>query len=332
MDPPHDEQDQEVEDLKQSVQELTRRLVGFDRLRDEIFLILKGNLQPNGFIDQLNTVERVFDCKDVLENNEVKIIAIKLKQGAFAKMKKKLNEKMKKKLNEKYLLEKYLQYLYQKMHVFHQVDRSVDRYTYEFHLLTAHSDVCYVNRLHQSIQDAVVLQWYWTLYEVYNLSANASDGGNRAIAHGGDFKRKGSMMDSLGQQKVVLGVGRLKRGASSNIKYYKYPGIGHVSSQCPNCKFINLSKEFYNEDNKHSFEGDPIYDEQVDEEDQEVTCSDHEEALVIRRSMITPREVDEADWVINKCFNRRSNRICKRLPLSYARSPTNETTTKKSNP
>jgi hypothetical protein len=42
----------------------------------------EGRIQPDEFIDWLNTVERVFEYQDVLEEEKVKIVAIKLKKHA----------------------------------------------------------------------------------------------------------------------------------------------------------------------------------------------------------------------------------------------------------
>jgi hypothetical protein len=44
--------------------------------------VYEGRIQPDEFIDWLNTVERVFEYQDVLEEEKVKIVAIKLKKHA----------------------------------------------------------------------------------------------------------------------------------------------------------------------------------------------------------------------------------------------------------
>jgi hypothetical protein len=43
-------------------------------------LMYEGRIQPNEFIDWLNTVEHVFDYQNILNEEKVKIIAIKLKK------------------------------------------------------------------------------------------------------------------------------------------------------------------------------------------------------------------------------------------------------------
>ncbi|CAB4291989.1 unnamed protein product [Prunus armeniaca] len=44
----------------------------------------EGKMQPDDFVDWLNTVERIFDYKEVPDEKKVKIVAIKLKRNASA--------------------------------------------------------------------------------------------------------------------------------------------------------------------------------------------------------------------------------------------------------
>ena len=46
------------------------------------FQNLKGKCNPDDFIDWLTTIERIFDFKDVLDNHNVEIVAIKLRKHA----------------------------------------------------------------------------------------------------------------------------------------------------------------------------------------------------------------------------------------------------------
>ena len=82
----------------------------------------EGRLQPDEFLDWLRTVERVFDLKDIPDEQKVKIVAIKLKKHASiwwenlntkrvrtGKSKIKTWEKMKKKLTSKFLPYHYKQ-------------------------------------------------------------------------------------------------------------------------------------------------------------------------------------------------------------------------------
>ena len=46
-------------------------------------LKFEEKMRPDDFIDYLNTVERIFDFKDVPKNRKVKIVAIKLRKHAL---------------------------------------------------------------------------------------------------------------------------------------------------------------------------------------------------------------------------------------------------------
>ncbi|KAL4186819.1 hypothetical protein AMTRI_Chr09g15840 [Amborella trichopoda] len=308
MNLPHEEWDQEIEDLRQQVQEPTRYLAGINHRQDGSFdesseeeydqryrchlepidlevdiPDFEGKSQPNNFIGLLNTIERVFDYKEVPENKKVKIIPIKLKKSVLVwweqqrarrermgKPKIVSWEMMKKKIKKKYLPKNYLQSLYQKMHVLRQGDRLVDEF-----------------------QHVVVLQGYWTLAEVYNLAkrvetqhkqpsnrwgAGPNDGGNKAAAHDGDFGRKAAWQVLIRQlalleqptSKLDDQNGVLVATSSATSVRHRAPLI-----TVPNCKFINLLKEFYDNDNKHYFEGKQVYDKLVDEEDPEVIMGRH---------------------------------------------------------
>ena len=105
----------------------------------------EGKMQPEEFIDWLNTVERVFDYKDVPEDRKVKLVAIKLKKHAsiwWEHLKKQRAregkgrietwEKMRKQLKRKYMPENYCQDSFLKFHNFKQKELSVEEYMSEF--------------------------------------------------------------------------------------------------------------------------------------------------------------------------------------------------------
>jgi len=83
----------------------------------------EGNLQPNEFVDWLQTVERVFEYKEVPEEQKAKIVVAKLKKQASiywenlkrkrkceGKSKIKTWEKMRQNLTHKYLPPHYYQH------------------------------------------------------------------------------------------------------------------------------------------------------------------------------------------------------------------------------
>jgi hypothetical protein len=98
----------------------------------------EGRMQPDEFIDWLNTIERIFEYKDVSEHHKVKLVAIKLRKHAslwWEHVKKQRErerksrivtwEKMKKALKRKYLPDHYRQDAFLKFHNFRQNELSV---------------------------------------------------------------------------------------------------------------------------------------------------------------------------------------------------------------
>jgi hypothetical protein len=151
-----------------------------------------GNLDPEVFLDWMQTVERVFDLKDVDDNKKVKYVSLKLRKHASiwwtnlqkkreAKGKDKVRswDKMKKKLQEKFLPPSYLRDNYYKLQKLVQGGRSVEEYTVEFEHLLWRCDlkedepqtlVRYLFGLNDWIRHVVELQPYKSLDELSSLS------------------------------------------------------------------------------------------------------------------------------------------------------------------
>ena len=171
-----------------------RRKQGFQRDYDIKVDIpeFEGRIQGDEFIDWLNTVERVFDYKDVSDGQKVKLVAIKLKKHASiwweqlknqraceGKRKIATWEKMKKELRKKFLPGHYRQYAFLKFHNFRQKDLSMEEYTTEFDHLKMRCDVSepeeqtiarYLGGLRSEIANVVQLQPYWTYNDVFELA------------------------------------------------------------------------------------------------------------------------------------------------------------------
>jgi Retrotransposon gag protein len=154
--------------------------------------VYNGRIQPDEFIDWLNTVERVFEYHDVLEEEKVKIIAIKLKKHAYIwwerlKMKRAREgkqkiitwEKMVKELRNKFLPEGYLQEAFLQLHGFVQGDKTVADYTEELDHLMLKCGVVeseeqtiarYLCGLRKKIHDVISLQPLISYHDVFNLT------------------------------------------------------------------------------------------------------------------------------------------------------------------
>ena len=108
----------------------------------------EGQLDPDVFLDWLQTVERVFEFKDIPDERKVKLVALKLRKYASiwwsnlvskrarkGKGKIRTWEKMKSKLKSKFLPPHYLQDNFLKLHHLKQGSKSVEEYTREFEQL-----------------------------------------------------------------------------------------------------------------------------------------------------------------------------------------------------
>lgn len=142
----------------------------------------EGRLQPDDFIDWLQTVERVFEYKDIHEEKKVKIIAVKLRKHASiwwenlkkrrdreGKSKIKTWEKMRKELTRMFLPPHYYQDKFIQLQNLRQKNLSVEEYTREFEKLMMQCDIQekeeqtiarYLGGLNTDIADRVELQQY----------------------------------------------------------------------------------------------------------------------------------------------------------------------------
>ena len=114
----------------------------------------EGQLNSDEFIDWMNTVERVFEYKDVPNDKKVNLIALKLykyasiwwsnvlsKRSKKGKGKIRSWRKMKEKLKAKFPPSHYLQDNYTKLHNIRQESKSVEEYTCEFERLVMTCDI-----------------------------------------------------------------------------------------------------------------------------------------------------------------------------------------------
>ncbi|KAM1570644.1 hypothetical protein ACFX10_035620 [Malus domestica] len=294
----------------------------------------EGKIRPEEFIDWLNTVERVFDYKEVLDHRKVKIVAIKLTKYAstwweqltvrrerIGKSKITSWDKMKRVLRKKFLPDNYLQEWYSKMYNFRQGSMSVDEYAEEFDLLMVRCGVDeleeqtiarYLGGLRKEIHDVVVLYPHWSYDDVYKLAIKvekqlkqkysrlATGFNNRYPSQReqifdsirkGNFNPKASDKESNSKTNTGPSSNRQFTPKPHVLKCIKCSGLGHVQADCPNKKFINLAEEVLFDEDSFKEETAPIYDVYKDEE--EVTWSDHGEALVVRRNMNVVRVNNE---------------------------------------
>jgi len=108
----------------------------------------EGQLAPDHFRDWLQTVERIFEYREVPENKKVKLVALKLRKYASiwwaslvakrvrnGKGKIRTWTKIKDKLKSEFFPSHYIQDNYSKLHHLKQGSKSVKEYTQEFEQL-----------------------------------------------------------------------------------------------------------------------------------------------------------------------------------------------------
>ncbi|KAJ0975499.1 hypothetical protein J5N97_017464 [Dioscorea zingiberensis] len=159
-----------------------------------------GTLHAEIFIDWLNGVERIFEYKEFLDRQKVKLVAIKLKGRASAwweQLRRSRDRQGKpkivdwdkmKKMKGHFLPFAYNQTLFQRLHTLRQGTRSVDEYTEDFYQLIARNDLSeteeqlvarYLGGLRQPLQDVLSLHSLWTVSEAYQRALTVEKQQNR---------------------------------------------------------------------------------------------------------------------------------------------------------
>ncbi|XP_062145847.1 uncharacterized protein LOC133853838 [Alnus glutinosa] len=294
-----------------------------------------GTLQAEGFVDWLNEIEWIFEYKEVPDRDKVKLVAIKLKGRASAwweqlkrsrerQGKAKITdwEKMKIKMKSHFLPFGYTQTLFQRLHSLRQGMRSVDDYTEEFYQLIARNDLSeteeqmvarYLGGLRQPLQDALSLHSLWTVSEAYQRALVAEKQQNkRPVIRSEQSNRPVRPQESRPVQPPTQGNGN----TNPNIKCYRCGEQGHRASECrkpASQKGKNLLLEEDMVDYTYEETGDPLYDEDGDEE---VLYGDGQETLVIRKSLLTPKGDSGDDWLRTNIFHTTctvADKVCKMI-------------------
>ncbi|GKC76864.1 putative nucleotidyltransferase, ribonuclease H [Tanacetum coccineum] len=262
-----------------------------------------NNLNPEGFIYWLVTVEEVFEFKEVPENKRVSLIATKLRDRASAwwqqlkltrervgKLRVTSWRKMKKLLRENLIPHNYQRLMYQQLQNIKQGTKAVEDYTTEFYQLIVRNDIQdtegqLVSRYNGGLR--VQIMDYVNMFDPMTLS----DTYQRALA----FEKQNRQV-RISSSPVIT------RGSS---------GSGNVTSQfVPNqtkleCKKAGKRHLFVDEeweDNglaDNDYEEHPVFDDEPYEE--EVVSGDVGVNLMIKRSCLTPKAVGD-DWLKHNIF------------------------------
>jgi hypothetical protein len=309
----------------------------------------EGRMQPDEFIDWLNTIERIFEYKDVPEHHKVKLVAIKLRKHAslwWEHVKKQRErerksrivtwEKMKKALKRKYLPDHYRQDAFLKFHNFRQNELSVEDYTAEFDHSMMRCDIVepeeqmvarYLGGLRSEISNVVQLQPYWTYNDVCKLAHKVEKqlkdrrSTSRPFNQGGITNRGSSSTAKTVPYSKVAAAKSANDGAKPPAKNESpagsnRPNTSNSNRKCFKCQgFGHIASDCPNRKMISLVEEDledDVEDEPVDEgSEEEWTYADQGESLVIRR--ILKSTYIEEDWLRNNIFHTKctsSGKVC----------------------
>lgn len=302
--------------------------------------IFNGNADIEGCLDWLYEVETFFEVMEVPEDRRVPLVAYKLKGGAGAWWHRVQEERtlrgeprvrtwrqMKSLLKERFLPADYEQILFIQFQNCAQRNRTVSNYTEEFLRLQVRCNLAetedqqvarYINGLNDAIQDRLMMQQIWSIYQAQALALKAerfvrtrkaskapyppyphTEGSSRR--HPNRVEEKNAPpKEKRPIPKQTRGKGKVNEGP----KCYKCGEEGHISSGCPLRKFVNTTIH------------DAAYDEEYESEDLEGqdVCEEEGEAVVcvIQRLLCSTPQPDNIQR--NKIFESKctvNGKVCK---------------------
>ncbi|PWA48206.1 reverse transcriptase domain-containing protein [Artemisia annua] len=292
-----DPRDVEIERLRERIREL--EINPFNRIRTEI-PEFDGKLHPDDFLDWLQTVERIFDLRDIPDNVKVKLVAIKLKKYAslwweniqqqrYRNGKHKISswDKMQRLLRAKFLPLTFKQDAYLDYQNLRQGSLSVEDLITEFERMRlrcgAEEDeeqviARFLGVLRPDIADAVSLTQYYSFSDVCRLALRVEQQNTRKNKSAGRFQpstrtsTQPQFAHKPGPSKTETPtVTSTPLDTSGPLRCFKCQGLGHLKRDCPNKQLVAFVDDV-----------EPKYD--TENEDASVTLyPDQGEALIIRR-------------------------------------------------
>ncbi|GJU63817.1 zinc finger, CCHC-type containing protein [Tanacetum coccineum] len=298
-----------------------------------------GKLDPDEFVEWLRTVERVFDYKQMTEDNKVKIVALKLRKYASTwwsntclkreragKEKIQTWPKMKAKMKQKFLPTYYVQNSFSQLHSLRQGTGTAEEYSREFEYLLMKCDVPeddpqtlvrYLGGLEPRVANVVELHSYQTLTELTLLSHKV-DSQQRSK---GKFEPTRQSFKPTTYSKPTSTHKTTTPTNSQNPKSepskaprrcFRCQGLGHIASECPNKRMISLAD--FELAGGFEFESDLVVSPESPHDDEvEVTGPDEGPCLVVRRTLSTTPVVPETQLQRESIFHTRctiAQKVC----------------------
>ncbi|VFQ89704.1 unnamed protein product [Cuscuta campestris] len=240
-----------------------------------------GTLQADDFIDWLNEVDRIFEYKDVPDRDKVKLVAIKLHGRASAwweQMRRTREKKGKPKIND-----------WEKMKV-DCPQRSIS----EEQLVAR-----YMAGLRRSLQDVLNLHSLWTVFEAYKRALAVEKQQNRKPVTNNRPARPQE------PRLTTQGVQGTQGASSSTIKCYCCGEPGHRANGCKKpalqkSKSLFVEENIVVDDDEVEEFGGPAYDDYAEDD---VLYGDGRENLVVRKSLLAPKDDSKDDWLRTNIFH-----------------------------
>ncbi|KAJ0800640.1 putative nucleotidyltransferase, Ribonuclease H [Helianthus annuus] len=290
----------------------------------------EGKLLPDDFLDWIQTVERIFDLRDIPDHLKVKLVAIKLKKYAslwwenvqlqrYRAGKHKVTswDKMKRLLHAKFLPVTFKQDAYLDYQNLKQGSFTVEEIITEFERMRlrcgAEEDeeqivARFLGVLKPEISDVVSLMQYYSFTDVCRLAMRVE----HQLAQKGKGVAKFSTFPKPATQPITKPsqakpdnppTQTVPATTSGQLRCFKCQGMGHLKRDCPNKQIVALVEESV-----------PKYDS--DHEPQsEILYPDRGEALLTRRLLgsVVHTTEDDTTWLRNNIFRTKctsKGRVC----------------------
>ncbi|XP_022876690.1 uncharacterized protein K02A2.6-like [Olea europaea var. sylvestris] len=301
-----------------------------------------GGLSPEEFLDWVTAVEEVLEFKDVPADKCVPLVATRLRGRAAAwwqqtkvtrsrlgKPKLASWDKLKKHIKKQFLPYNYVRTMYQQLQNLHQGGKTVSDYTTDFYMLITRNEMMeteeqlvsrYVGGLRLQIQDTLNMFDPVTVSEAHQraiqiekqqsrktaspfIAGSSSSNPQQQVARPGNPAQSGPPKINSAQQPTRPGAGICCFGCGV---------IGHRQSECPK----NPRRGLFVDEGNDDYESPPVFDGEGREEateEEEFVVGDVGQALVVRRSFLTPLE-NNTDWLRNNIFQSTctvGGKVCK---------------------
>ncbi|XP_078161156.1 uncharacterized protein LOC144556644 [Carex rostrata] len=284
-----------------------------------------GSLKPEEFLDWTNTVEEVFELKDVPLEKRVPLVTIRFRDRAAAwwqsfKYRRYLDSlpplndwlDLKREMNREFLPLNYRQTLFQQFQSLSQGAKSVEEYTLEFYKLEARNQINetedlrvarYLHGLRMNIQDMLVVHTFNNVGEAQSKakavekqltkSRNFNRGNFSSNSNSSPFRPAPNNTTNSNRPHLLPSPPKpnqnFPENSKANIRCNNCCEMGHYARECPKVRphlYANEGFEEEEEWNENGYEEEEIHE--VNPEDLSA------ESLVMRRLCLGPKSTE--DW------------------------------------